>query len=72
MDNDDVSTKSIVTVIIELDILVVRVSSSLGCKGRPYFGDERFFFHKDDVSTKFIVIVIVIDDVSTKGEQESQ
>ena len=54
MDYDDVSTKSIVTVIIELDVLVVRVSSSLGCKGRPYFGDERFSLDKDDISTNLL------------------
>ena len=34
-DNDDVD--------VELDKLVVRMSSSLGCKGLPYFGDECFF-----------------------------
>ena len=54
-----VSTKSIVIVIIELDILVVQVSSNLGCKGRSYLGDERYFLDKDDVSNKFIVIFII-------------
>ena len=29
------------------------------CKGRPYFGDERFSLDKDDISTIFFVIFII-------------
>ena len=41
MDDDDVSTKSIVIFIIDVGIWVIRACANFGCNGRPFFDSGR-------------------------------
>ena len=41
MDDDDVSTKSIVIFTIEVGIWVIRACVSFGCNGRSFFDSGR-------------------------------
>ena len=41
MDDDDVSTKSIVIFTIEVGIWVIRACPNFGCNGRPFFDSGR-------------------------------
>ena len=58
MDNDDVSTKSVVIFIIELGIWVILASGNF-IRVRDVFWRLLVTVENDDVSTKLIIIFII-------------